>query len=231
MNIQTLTLGPLATNCYLVRAEESRCAVIIDPAANSKRLLAALEEQGLTLEAILLTHAHFDHIGALKNLRAATNARVYIGEADKDDPSRMCHDLLTYTDTYQDGDFVTAGGLRFQVLATPGHTPGSVCLLCENVLFSGDTLFAGSYGRTDFLGGSVLVVSQFTLYGDVSHGRRPSFIGAAKPELAIPLYELFLAECERLGFPPQHGEFGAYMQVASENDGPVTLIVDTDDLR
>ena len=81
------------------------------------------------------------------------------------------------------------------------------------------------------VGGSVLVVSQFTLYGDVSHGRRPSFIGAAKPELAIPLYEQFLAECERLGFPPQHGEFGAYMQVASENDGPVTLIVDTDDLR
>ena len=79
--------------------------------------------------------------------------------------------------------------------------------------------------------GSVLVVSQFTLYGDVSHGRRPSFIGAAKPELAIPLYEQFLAECERLGFPPQHGEFGAYMQVSSENDGPVTLIVDTDDLK
>ena len=72
---------------------------------------------------------------------------------------------------------------------------------------------------------------QFTLYGDVSHGRRPSFIGAAKPDLAIPLYEQFLAECERLGFPPQHGEFGAYMQVSSENDGPVTLIVDTDDLK
>ena len=81
------------------------------------------------------------------------------------------------------------------------------------------------------VGGSVLVVSQFTLYGDVSHGRRPSFIGAAKPDLAIPLYEQFLAEWERLGFPPQHGEFGAYMQVASENDGPVTLIVDTDDLK
>ena len=79
--------------------------------------------------------------------------------------------------------------------------------------------------------GEALVVSQFTLYGDVSHGRRPSFTGAAKPDLAIPLYEQFLAECERLGFPPQHGEFGAYMQVASENDGPVTLIVDTDDLK
>ena len=75
------------------------------------------------------------------------------------------------------------------------------------------------------------IEAQFTLYGDVSHGRRPSFIGAAKPDLAIPLYEQFLAECERLGFPPQHGEFGAYMQVSSENDGPVTLIVDTDDLK
>ena len=80
-------------------------------------------------------------------------------------------------------------------------------------------------------GGEILAISQFTLHGDVRHGRRPSFIGAAKPDLAIPLYEQFLAECERLGFPPQHGEFGAYMQVSSENDGPVTLIVDTDDLK
>ena len=81
------------------------------------------------------------------------------------------------------------------------------------------------------VGGSVLVVSQFTLYGDCSHGRRPSFIGAARPEQAIPLYEQFLSECERLGFPPQHGQFGAHMQVASVNDGPVTLIVDTKDLK
>ena len=81
------------------------------------------------------------------------------------------------------------------------------------------------------VGGSVLVVSQFPLYGDCKHGRRPHFINAASPDLAIPLYEQFLAECERLGFPPQHGEFGAYMQVASINDGPVTMIVDTNDLK
>lgn len=81
------------------------------------------------------------------------------------------------------------------------------------------------------VGGEVLVVSQFTLYGDVSHGRRPSFIGAAAPELANALYEQFLAECTQLGFAPQHGEFGADMLVASENDGPVTLIVDTDELK
>ena len=81
------------------------------------------------------------------------------------------------------------------------------------------------------VGGEVLVVSQFTLYGDVSHGRRPSFIGAGKPDIAIPLYAQFLSECERLGFPPQHGEFGADMLVTSENAGPVTLIVDTKDLK
>ena len=81
------------------------------------------------------------------------------------------------------------------------------------------------------VGGSILAVSQFTLYGDCSHGRRPNFINAARPEQAIPLYEQFLDECERLGFAPQHGQFGARMQVASVNNGPVTLIVDTDDLK
>ena len=92
-------------------------------------------------------------------MHAATQAPVFVGEADKDDPSHMCHDLLLYTDTYREGDELTAAGLRFRVLSTPGHTPGSVCLLCENTLFSGDTLFAGSYGRTDFPGGSDAAMS------------------------------------------------------------------------
>ena len=78
------------------------------------------------------------------------------------------------------------------------------------------------------VGGGVLVVSQFTLYGDCKKGRRPSFIEAAQPDLAIPLYEAFLRRCAELGFPPQHGEFGASMQVSSVNDGPVTLILDTE---
>ena len=115
----------------------------------------------------------------------------------------------------------------------PDDTPALCRKLAEKIL--GLRVFRDENDKMNRsladVGGSVLVVSQFTLYGDVSHGRRPSFIGAAKPDLAIPLYEQFLAECERLGFPPQHGEFGAYMQVSSENDGPVTLIVDTDDLK
>ena len=78
--------------------------------------------------------------------------------------------------------------------------------------------------------GQVLVVSQFTLYGSVRKGRRPSFTGAADPAVAIPLYEFFLSECARLGYPPQHGEFGADMQVESVNDGPVTIVVDSNEL-
>ena len=115
----------------------------------------------------------------------------------------------------------------------PEDTPESCRKLAEKCL--GLRIFRDENDKMNRsladVGGSVLVVSQFTLYGDVSHGRRPSFIGAARPETAIPLYEQFLAECERLGFPPQHGEFGAYMQVESVNDGPVTLIVDTKDLK
>ena len=156
MNILTLTLGPLATNCYLVWQEGRTDAVIVDPAANSRKITAALQEHGLTPVCFLLTHAHFDQIGALKPLLAAApDARVYVGDQDKDDPCDMAYDLLTYTDTYQDGDTVEAAGLSFRVLGTPGHTPGSVCLLCGEALFSGDTLFAGSYGRTDFKGGSM----------------------------------------------------------------------------
>ena len=133
------------------------------------------------------------------------------------------------------GETVGKIGKGFLILlgVTEGDTPELCSYLAEKC--AGLRVFTDENDKMNRsladVGGSVLVVSQFTLYGDVSHGRRPSFIGAAKPDLAIPLYEQFLAECERLGFPPQHGEFGAYMQVVSENDGPVTLIVDTDDLK
>ena len=95
-------------------------------------------------------------------------------------------------------------------------------------------IFEDENGKTNLsladVGGEVLVVSQFTLYGNCRKGRRPSFTDAAPPELGNRLYEQFLKECENLGFPPQHGRFGADMQVTSQNDGPVTLILDTDQL-
>ena len=104
--------------------------------------------------------------------------------------------------------------------------------LAEKLL--GLRIFCDEAGKMNLgleaVGGEVRVVSQFTLYGSVRKGRRPSFTGAADPALAIPLYEFFLAECARLGYPPQHGEFGAEMQVESVNDGPVTIVVDSREL-
>ena len=133
-----------------------------------------------------------------------------------------------------DGEVTGKIGTGFLILLgiTHGDTPEKCRKLAEKVL--GLRIFTDENDKMNKslsdVGGSVLVVSQFTLYGDCSHGRRPNFLAAAGPDLAVPLYEQFLAECERLGFPPQHGTFGAHMQVASINNGPVTMIVDTDDL-
>lgn len=155
MKIETMILGPIETNCYLVWDENTMHAAVIDPAAAGARIAEKLQSLGLRLSCIFLTHAHFDHVGGVKTLHTLTGAPIYISEADAADPAGMSHGLLQYTDTYQEGDEITVGSLRFRVLETPGHTPGSVCLLCGDTLFSGDTLFCGGCGRTDFPGGSV----------------------------------------------------------------------------
>ena len=154
MNIITLVLGPLETNCYLVSDERSGLCAVIDPATRSAKILETVQAQGWRVGCILLTHAHFDHTGALKSLHAALpDVPVYVHAQDTDNNTNMSNGNLVYTDTYADGDVALCGELAFRVLHTPGHTPGSVCLQCENALFTGDTLFAGSYGRTDFIGG------------------------------------------------------------------------------
>ena len=113
----------------------------------------------------------------------------------------------------------------------PSDTPAVCRKLAEKCLSL--RLFEDEAGKMNLgleaVGGQVLVVSQFTLFGNTKKGRRPSFVRAAGPELAVPLYEQFLSECAALGYPPQHGEFGADMQVRSQNDGPVTLILDTEE--
>lgn len=131
-----------------------------------------------------------------------------------------------------EGRTVGSIGQGFLVLlgVGPNDNPTICKKLAEKVC--GLRIFTDPEGKMnlglDEVGGQLLVVSQFTLYGDCKKGRRPSFTGAALPDTAIPLYEQFLAECAALGFAPQHGEFGADMQVASVNDGPVTLILDTE---
>lgn len=133
-----------------------------------------------------------------------------------------------------DGEVVGKIGKGFLILlgVGPDDTEKECRYLAEKAL--GLRIFTDENDKMnlglDAVGGEVLVVSQFTLYGDCHKGRRPNFLRAAPPDIAIPLYEQFLRECEALGFPPQHGEFGAKMEVASVNHGPVTLIVDTDEI-
>ena len=151
ISFDTLPLGAYQTNCYILKNGDQ--AVVIDPGYQPETVLAHLRRENLTLEAILLTHGHFDHVGAVKELAAQTQCRVYIHPAEDTMPSMMTAGKLYYTHTYDEGDILELAGLTVRVLSTPGHTPGSVCLLCQDVLFSGDTLFAGSCGRTDLPGG------------------------------------------------------------------------------
>ena len=117
-------------------------------------MLEKLRDLGLTLEAILLTHGHFDHVGGVKTIAAETDCTVYLCEKDLSMPHMMTAGPLYYTHTYTEGDTLSLAGLTISVMHTPGHTPGSVCLITDGTMFSGDTLFCGSCGRTDLPGGS-----------------------------------------------------------------------------
>ena len=154
LKVHILTLGAYQTNCYILHDEASKTCCVIDPGYTPEVITDKLSELGLTLEAILLTHGHFDHVGAVRDLAADTQCDVYLCADDLSMPSQMTAGPLYYTKTYAEGTVLHLAGLDITVLQTPGHTPGSVCLLTENALFSGDTLFAGSCGRTDLPGGS-----------------------------------------------------------------------------
>ena len=152
MNIHTLPLGDYQTNTYIV--ENGGHCVIIDAGYAPEAILHFLSDHNLAADAILLTHGHFDHVGAVRDLAAELGCPVYLHEKELSMPPMMTAGPLYYTHTYGEGDRLQLAGLAFRVLHTPGHTPGSVCLIAENHLFSGDTLFAGSCGRTDFPGGN-----------------------------------------------------------------------------
>jgi len=157
MLIKTLPVGVLETNCYVVTDEDSRKCAIIDPGADSNTILDYIESNNLTAAAIFLTHGHFDHIMALEAVMEATGATIYINEKEinrksQNDRSKVKdNEELSY---YKEGDIISIGSLKFEVLDTPGHSPGSVTLKCKDALFTGDTLFCGDCGRTDLEGGS-----------------------------------------------------------------------------
>ena len=159
MQIHTLPLGDYQTNTYILE-NEGRCA-IIDPSYAPETILAFLKKRELTADAILLTHGHFDHVGAVERLVEETGCRLWMSQGDWSQkispltsyfyPLANCD--FTEVQFCEEGEVISAAGLSFSVLETPGHTHGSVCYLCGNALFSGDTLFAGSCGRTDLPGG------------------------------------------------------------------------------
>ncbi len=163
MIIRQLAVGPLQANCFIVGCERTRRAAVIDPGDEADRILLALAERGLTVTHILNTHGHFDHVGANRRLKQATGAPLLIHALDapmlrllartaaawgmaaenSPDPDRLI----------AEGETIPVGELALQVIHTPGHTPGGVSFYADGCLFVGDTLFAGSVGRTDFPGG------------------------------------------------------------------------------
>lgn len=156
MNIKTLPVGQLETNCYVVINEDTLECVVIDPGDESNTIMDYIESNKLKCCAIMLTHGHFDHVGAVKEIMEETGCGIYINPRDEGYALGMSGMKFVMPEGgkyYDDGDIIVEAGLAFKVISTPGHTPGSVSLICEEALFTGDTLFRGSCGRTDFPGG------------------------------------------------------------------------------
>jgi glyoxylase-like metal-dependent hydrolase (beta-lactamase superfamily II) len=162
--IKMLAVGPFAANCYIVGSSQTKQGMLIDPGAEAETVLKTVQQAGLTISVILITHAHVDHIGALREVQARTNARFFAHEAEKgfvfSAPMRMLTSIgvspvkspSSPDRVLKDGDHVDVGDLRFEVLHTPGHSSGGICLSGHGVVFSGDTLFNLGIGRTDFPG-------------------------------------------------------------------------------
>ena len=163
VNINCARVGMIGTNCYLVYDEDIKETVIIDPGDNAAFLANSIDNMGLKPVAIFLTHAHFDHIGGVPELREKYDLPIYVNKLDVDMLAKPALNMgttsvvLTGKDVQlEGGEKITVGGMDFEVIATPGHTPGGTCFYMEseNVLFAGDTMFRFSWGRTDFPGGS-----------------------------------------------------------------------------
>src|SRR3954452_7091445 len=165
MGVRMFTVCPVAENCFIARRDDSDRAVIVDPGEEAERLLAAIDELGVTIEAVLLTHCHFDHIGAVAPVAKATGAPVYVSEIERP----VLADIMSYVPfagfgpyesweaehTLRGGEKLQLVGFDIDVLFTPGHSPGHLTysIPAEQAVFSGDVLSQGSVGRVDLPGG------------------------------------------------------------------------------
>ena len=152
-------LAPLYTNTFLIITDAGH-GILVDAAAAPQTYLDALKTQGAQLTHILLTHGHYDHVGAVSELRKATGCKVYMDPVDAVGSQMLPLTKDLVDEPWPANDELKIDELTFKIYHTPGHTPGSVCLVCGNCMFSGDTLFAGSCGRTDLPGGSMVQMQQ-----------------------------------------------------------------------
>ncbi|MCP4688891.1 MAG: MBL fold metallo-hydrolase [Desulfobacterales bacterium] len=184
MIIKRLTVGPIQANCFILGCEETGVAAVIDPGDEADRILMTLAEDKLTVKYIIDTHGHFDHVGANKRMKEATGAEILIHPLDAPMLSQLsasagawgmsAEDSPEPDRTIDEGDEITFGNITLKVIHTPGHTLGGISLYTDNSVFVGDTLFAGSIGRTDFPGGNFETLKSsiqdklFTLGDDVT---------------------------------------------------------------
>ena len=183
MIIKTLPVGPIMANCFIVGCQETMQAAIIDPGDEAEKILQSVNDSNLEVKTIINTHGHFDHVSANKGIHAATNAPILIHALDAPMLEHISASAANWglsaenspvpERTLNDGDTIVFGRITLKVLHTPGHTPGGVSLFAEGHVFVGDTLFAGSIGRTDFPGGDFATLKSsiqdklFTLGDDV----------------------------------------------------------------
>ena len=164
MKIERLTVGVYAANCYIVYCEDTKEGIVIDPGDEGDRILKRVEELNLDVKYIILTHGHGDHIGGLKEVKKGTQASILIHEGDRELLNDGTKNLSSVMATgsvqleadrfVKDGEELSFGNYSAKIIHTPGHTPGGISINIDGSLFTGDTLFAGSIGRTDFPGGS-----------------------------------------------------------------------------
>ena len=162
MVIKGLTVGPIMANCYILGCKTSKAAAVIDPGDETDRILQVLAQEGLRAETIINTHGHFDHVGGNRRLKEVTGAELIIhpldapmlGELSAAASSwgMVAEDSPGPDRTVDEGDTISIGTIQVEVIHTPGHTPGGICLHTEGHLFTGDTLFVGGIGRTDLPG-------------------------------------------------------------------------------